>query len=384
MVHGLRVLYWQGLDGYKMADSKIENLTANTTPVSTDILAMVDDPGGSPTTQKITYANAFKVINDFTADATPDVTNDVAVTYDNSAAAAKKVALRLFGNGLFDPGGRLTLTSGTPVTSSDVTSSTSVYYTPYVNNLITLWNGTTWETLTFTEQTLALGTVTSGLNYDVFGYISSGALAVEKLAWTSTTARATAITLQDGRYCKSGDKTRLYLGTFYTISTTQTADAGGGSVTQTGGKRFVWNMYNRRLRDAKVIDTTNSWSYTTDTTRQANGAAGNKIEFVLGLAEDVVNARGFGVALIAANSTRAAKVGCGLDSTTTFSGFIQGGFNNNAAYVYSPVQGEYSGYPAVGYHYISWNERGADVNCTFLGDNGGDGQQTGLVAYIWA
>mgnify|MGYP000556016575 CR=1 FL=1 len=37
-----------------MADTKITALTANTTPVSTDILLMVDDPGGTPLGQKIT------------------------------------------------------------------------------------------------------------------------------------------------------------------------------------------------------------------------------------------------------------------------------------------------------------------------------------------
>ena len=44
---------------------------------------------------------------------------------------------------------------------------------------------------------LALGTLTSGKPYDVFGYISGGALALELLAWTNDTTRATAVTLQD-------------------------------------------------------------------------------------------------------------------------------------------------------------------------------------------
>ncbi len=40
-----------------MADSKLTALTAMTTPVSTDILYIVDDPGGSPLSQKITHGN---------------------------------------------------------------------------------------------------------------------------------------------------------------------------------------------------------------------------------------------------------------------------------------------------------------------------------------
>lgn len=39
-----------------MADTKTTGLTANTTPVSTDIMYMVDDPGGSPLSQKMTLA----------------------------------------------------------------------------------------------------------------------------------------------------------------------------------------------------------------------------------------------------------------------------------------------------------------------------------------
>lgn len=40
-----------------MADAKITALTENTTPLTTDILPMVDDPTGTPVTQKITLGN---------------------------------------------------------------------------------------------------------------------------------------------------------------------------------------------------------------------------------------------------------------------------------------------------------------------------------------
>lgn len=103
--------------------------------------------------------------------------------------------------------------------------------------MIQLWNGYRWDLVTFTEKTLALGTITSGQGYDVFGYLSSGTLAVELLAWTNTTTRATAVTRDDGRLIKSGDKTRLLLGSFETISTTTTTD------TET--RRYLSNVYNQ-------------------------------------------------------------------------------------------------------------------------------------------
>ena len=54
------------------------------------------------------------------------------------------------------PGGRLTLTSGVPVTTSDVTNATTIYYTPYVSNVISLWNGNAWQTITFSEVSLLI------------------------------------------------------------------------------------------------------------------------------------------------------------------------------------------------------------------------------------
>jgi len=43
-----------------MADQKITELTEDTTPISTDIVATVDDPGGSPVTKKVTVGNLSK------------------------------------------------------------------------------------------------------------------------------------------------------------------------------------------------------------------------------------------------------------------------------------------------------------------------------------
>lgn len=171
-----------------------------------------------------------------------------------------------------NPGGRLTLTTGVPLTTADVTGAATVYYTPCVHNVIRLWDGNIWAAIEFAETSLALGTLTSGLPYDVFGYLSSGALALELLAWTSGTARATAVTLQDGRYCKSGAKDRLLLGTFYTTATTTTED----SLL----KRFLSNVYNRSPRPMQVNDSTASWTYGTATWRSANNNAANRVQAV--------------------------------------------------------------------------------------------------------
>ncbi len=121
--------------------------------------------------------------------------------------------------------GRLTLTTATPVTTSDVTAAATVYFTPYAGNRIALYDGAAWTMLTFAEISIALGTLTNDLPYDVFAYNNAGVVACEILAWTSKTARATALVLQDGVLSKTGALTRRYLGSFHTTATTTTEDS---------------------------------------------------------------------------------------------------------------------------------------------------------------
>lgn len=60
-----------------MADTKLTGLTENTTPVSTDIMYIVDDPGSSPLSQKITLANLKTLINDLATAAIWDAAGDL-------------------------------------------------------------------------------------------------------------------------------------------------------------------------------------------------------------------------------------------------------------------------------------------------------------------
>jgi hypothetical protein len=67
-----------------MASSKISALTANTTPALTDILPMVDDPSGTPATQKVTLTSLDTLLrlNDtaFSQSATVTVASTAAET----------------------------------------------------------------------------------------------------------------------------------------------------------------------------------------------------------------------------------------------------------------------------------------------------------------
>lgn len=53
-----------------MADAKITQLTANTTPSEEDLLPMVDDPAGTPVTKKVTRDDLFKLTASPASDST--------------------------------------------------------------------------------------------------------------------------------------------------------------------------------------------------------------------------------------------------------------------------------------------------------------------------
>jgi hypothetical protein len=196
---------------------------------------------------------------------------DISDTAQSSAGSTKRATIGAISDamGLASiAGGRLTLTSGDPLAPA-VASGSTIYYTPFTSDVISLWDGTTWVPVTFTEASLAL-TATSGSMYDVFGYISGGALALESLVWTNTTTRATAYAINDGVITKSGDKTRRLLGSFYAISTNTTADS--------NSQRCLCNATNQVLKRALVSDTT-SHTHTTTARAWNNTTTGTRFEY---------------------------------------------------------------------------------------------------------
>ncbi|HEY1191906.1 MAG TPA: hypothetical protein VGE74_30020 [Gemmata sp.] len=305
--------------------------------------------------------------------ATDAAKDDYVPIYDTSAGANRKLSIeRLAAFARLEPGGRLTVTSGTPVVTSS-TASTALYYTPYKHDLISLWDGTRWVLVQFFETGIVLGTMSVGAVYDVFAYLSAGAAVIEKLAWSTATARATGISIQDGRYCKTGDKTRLYLGTFQAVNTTQTIEASASAT-------YVWNMYNRVLRTLYAQETTDSWTYASNAWRPMNNSASNRVQFVRGLDEDAVRATVYG----SMNETTAGVnsfVGIGLDSTSANSAQLV----NGGRATHLPLSAMYGGLPGIGAHYLQALERVYNgVTATFYGDAGvSSAWQAGIVGEVW-
>lgn len=260
--------------------------------------------------------------------------------------------------------GRLTLTTALPVTTADVTGVGTVYYTPLDGDCISLHDGISkWFTYYLSEMSVAVPAVASKM-YDVFCYANAGVPTLEALAWTNDTTRATAIARQDGVLVKSGDSTRLYLGSFRTTTV-------AGQTEDSFAKRYLWNMYNRRMRSMRVVEATDSWNYTTATLRQANANAANQLDLIQGVSEDEVEAR---VETAATNGTASVAIlsGIGLDSTSANASgaIIQ---NASVAVISAPSisTASWRGFTGVGRHYLAWLEySGATGVTTWYGDSG--------------
>lgn len=279
--------------------------------------------------------------------------------------------------------GRLTLETGVPVSVTDQNTKDTVYLAPYAGNRIALYNGFFWEILSFTQKSIQLGPG-AAIPYDFFAYNNAGVVALEAVAWTNATTRATALAVQDGVLVKSGALTRRYIGSGY--SEVSTGD--NSLFTDSERQRHLYNYYNRVNRPIGVRETTNTWTYTTATFRQANGAAGNQVEIMNGwLGEESIDLQlvhGFSststivvvaIGAIGEDSTTAFVAGCLVFGNSTYTDAIAG-------VLFEFATAKLVKAPPLGFHYYAWLEystvgSAASVT-TFYGDGGGALLQTGI------
>lgn len=188
--------------------------------------------------------------------------------------------------------------------------------------------------------------------------------------------RATALTLDDGKWVKSGDATRRYLGTIRITTAT-------GQCEDSASLRYVWNMFNRVPRHLVAKDTTDTWTYTIATWRSANASNAygvGRVGVVIGLSEDVLRAYSSAYAINSAAVVKCAT-GIGINKTDTNSGDLVGGRATNIDYV--NLRAEYTGFPGIGFSYLQRLEiSAASSTTTWHGDDGVTYVQTGLMASI--
>lgn len=255
--------------------------------------------------------------------------------------------------------GRLTLTSGTPVTTSDVTAATTIYFCPSDGNQVAVFDGTWWTIRTFTELSVAIPSAASQA-YDVFLADIAGTLTLEVLAWTSDTARATAYTTQDGVKVKAGATTRRLLGSFRTTAV-------AGQTEDSRAKRLVANATKAtRARRAlrRIANTTNYEYHNPGTYRQAGNDPLHQVEVMVSVPEVVVDVR---VSTDVSQSIIAniTMVHVGEDSITvpdpdSFAGQFQTQTTNQSAVVSASLVKA----PAVGYHKYVWLEYSDNAGAT--------------------
>lgn len=254
--------------------------------------------------------------------------------------------------------GRLTLTSGTSVTTSNVTAATTVYFTPQDGNKISLYDGSKWLSVTFSETSVAVP-ATTVTPFDIFGYSNSGTLALETLSWSNDTTRATALGLQNGVQVKSGAATRRYLGTARTTSVS-------GQTEDSDSKRFLWNKCNRVPRKLLATGTTATWNYGTQAYRAANNSTTTgvtRVEYIVGVPQEPIRIIHHSPE-VRATSPLYSAAAIGINSTTTNSADAYGtrGTTENP-----PVHASYQGIPSTGYSYAQWIEYTETGTTTFYG-----------------
>lgn len=221
-------------------------------------------------------------------------------------------------NGTCD--GRLSLTTDS-YSSTDAIGVGTLYFVPHAGDQVSLYSGSSWSMYTFSTLSLAL-VVASGRNYDVFLWNNAGTLTLElSTAWTSDTARATALVLQDGVWVQSGATTRRYLGTIRASGTNICEDS--------ATKRYVWNLYNplrKPLIKSTALPSTTSFSGTGTQHIEAWAADSTgtyAVRFVVGLVrEPILVSLAADTAVGSSASppvyTELPLVGLNLDDTTHF------------------------------------------------------------------
>ncbi len=258
--------------------------------------------------------------------------------------------------------GRLTLTSGIPVTTEDVSSAGTVYFTPHKGNCIGLREPDgSWKLHTFSQLSASLSGIASGKNVDFFVYDNAGVLALEAVEWSSDTARAVEIYLQDGVLVKTGNAGHRFVGAVRTFAS--------GTTRDTVGSRLVSNYYNRQPRKILAHPTDVSWS-TTDlegTWRAYNNNPDNHIEALSCHNEIVLD-----LTLRAAGSGNSFKgfAGIGIDSTTSPEHYaLIGGFLGTSVDAFIAGSVRLVDLNRLGYHKYYMCETARQTGFTMYGDD---------------
>lgn len=281
------------------------------------------------------------------------------------------------------PQGRLTLTTGVAVTTSDVTGATSAYYTFCGGQYVPLYaSGAFVNTDIVAELSLALdsnsghtGYHQSGKIFDFFVVNDSGTIRLGTgPAWTSDTARGTGAATTELDFSKAFPTNKnsmtLRFGSASGNTVSVAANAGtyvgsfrataDGQATDSRAKRFLYNAYNQTFRFMERHETnpanSNTWTQTSSPSgyRRANSSTDNSLFALAGLTGTYMTADVTGVASHSVGSDY-ASVGIGIASATVNSA-SRIGFLNYIGTSAQTIGASYEGYPGLGLVEFVWLE----------------------------
>jgi hypothetical protein len=316
------------------------------------------------------------------------------------------------------PQGRLTLSSGVPVMTTDFAGATTIYYAPYVGQYVPIYNGVVQQLSQFTSSTtdtvglsIALGTSwAANTIYDVFvGLNSSTVTMCTGPAWTNSgagtstrgsNAGTTQLALFNGLWtnavsmtCRFNNTTTFscavnqctYVGSFITNGSTGTIDFKGPSGSVGAGGVLdcicVWNAYNQVRGRSFNGDSTASWTYTTATFRQANASASNQVNMLQGLTGNSIYALN---SCLPSNTTANLSLVCGIGIDSTSSNSATLSFTQSIVNTVVTSTGLYTGSLGVGFHNIVRLEYSQVAGTTtWFGSNAPPAQSGMNVEFFW-
>jgi hypothetical protein len=392
-----------GGTGAVTVEGIVHAASAKTTLVDADELGVADSAAGF-VLKKWTFANLkanvlayFNSVNDgspLDADRvwTGDSVNSFTPIY--STWAQIKAFLKTYFDTLYPsldvvvetPQGRVTLTTLTAITATDVAGATTIYYTPAAGNIVPIWNGTRFINTPFTELSLALdptgahtGYHQSGKIFDLFVINDAGTIRlVTGPAWASDTSRGTGAGTTE-RQLLNGiwvNKNALAAARWGSASGNTVAVAANqatyvgcfcasadGQASDTLLKRHLNNAYNKVQRPMARVDGSTGVIYSAFVYRQANAVAGaaNQLDFLSGDDGQYVEADTAAAAINGTATRRLVYAGIGLDSTTVNTATLADavGVDNTT---YCMVTAKWRGYPGLGRHKLVWLEAGAGAD----------------------
>ena len=318
----------------------------------------------------------------YVATTTGDATTTVWTAVNASAATPATPA----------PQGYLTLSSdaSNPILTADAISQTAVYYTPYVGNLVPVYNGSSFITTAFTQLTLTLSASNAlSTAYDVFVFNNSGVLTlVTGPAWSnsaagtgsrSTGAGTTQLQRLNGLWVNAVQINGRNGATSYVIDANTATYLGSILIDTTAGQVTchrswgqsrvwgVWNCYNRSLIYLKAGDSTASWSYGGATIRASNNNAANSLQVFSGLPEEYYDIK-FNQMLDATSGATSVQGSSliGFNSVVASSGYFA---NNSSVGGFFPGIAEYFAVPSLGMNRITCLETltSGSANISFFG-----------------